>query len=123
MVTFTVPLWSGRSQAPRLRAAKADQASAEMRYQASARSAAARYAAEAASWKAAKETITVLSGNISAVEDAIASQLNLYESGAGSYAPIVDGEISILKLRADIAAEEARMAAAAARMNALLVQP
>ena len=123
MVTFTVPLWSERSQAPRLRAAKADRASAEMRYQASARSAAARYAAEAASWTAAKETITVLSGNISAVEDAIASQLSLYESGAGSYAPIVDGEISILKLRADIAAEEARMAAAAARMNALLVQP
>lgn len=123
MVTFTVPLWASRSQTPRLRAAKADRASAEMRYQAAARSAAARYAAEAAALRAAKDSIGVLAGNIAAVEDKIEAQLNIYESGAGTYAPIIDGEISILKLRAEIAAEEARGAAAAARMNALLVQP
>ncbi|MFH1517224.1 MAG: TolC family protein [Pseudomonadota bacterium] len=123
MVTFSVPFWSGRSQAPRLRAAKADRASAEMQYQAAARSAAARYAAETAAWKAAKETLAVLAQNIAAVEDEIAAQLTIYESGAGTYAPIIDGEIAILKLRADIAAEEARMAGAASRMNALLVQP
>lgn len=123
MVTFTLPLWASRSQTPRLRAAKADRASAEMRYQAAARSAAARYAAEAAALRSAKDSIEVLAGNIAAVEDQIAAQLNIYESGAGTYAPIIDGEISILKLRAEIVAEEARGAAAAARMNALLVQP
>lgn len=121
MVTFTVPLWAERSQEPRLRAARADRASAEMRYQAAARSAAARYAAEAAAWRAAEDNIAVLNRNIVAVEDEIASQLTVYESGAGDYAPIIDGELAILKLRADIAAEEARRAAAIARMNALLV--
>lgn len=123
MVTFTVPLWTERSQEPRLRAARADRASAEMRYQAAARSAAARYAAEAAAWRAAEDNIAVLERNIAAVEDEIASQLILYESGVGDYAPIIDGELAILKLRADIAAEEARRAAAIARMNALLVTP
>ena len=121
MVTFTVPLWAERSQEPRLRAARADRASAEMRYQAAARSAAARYAAEAAAWRAAEDNITVLQRNIAAVEDEIASQLIIYESGVGDYAPIIDGELAILQLRADIAAEEARRAAAIARMNALLV--
>ncbi len=121
MVTFTVPLWAERSQEPRLRAAKADRASAQMRYQAAARSAAARSAAEAATWRAAEDGIAVLRRNIAAVEDEIAAQLTTYESGAGTYAPVIDGEIAILKLRADIAAEEARRAASIARMNALLV--
>jgi hypothetical protein len=94
-----------------------------MQYQAAARSAAARYAAETAAWKAAKETIAVLAQNIAAVDDEIAAQLTIYESGVGTYAPIIDGEIAILKLRADIAAEEARRAGAASRINALLVQP
>lgn len=123
MVTFTVPLWAERSQEPRLGAAKAERASAEMRYQAAARSAAARYAAEAAAWRAAEDNIAVLTRNIAAVDDEIAAQLTIYESGVGDYAPIIDGELAILKLRADIAAEEARRAAAIAHMNALLVTP
>jgi len=123
MVTFSVPLWAERSQEPRLRAARAERASAEMRYQAAARSAAARYAAERAAWKAAEANISVLTRNIAAVEDKIAAQLTLYESGVGDYTPIIDGELAILKLRADIATEEARRAAAIARMNALLVTP
>lgn len=123
MVTFSVPLWAERSQKPQLRAAKADRASAEMRYQAAARSAAARYAAEAASWHAARDNIEVLQRNIAAVEDEITAQLTVYESGVGNYAPIIDGELAILKLRADIAAEETRRAASIARINALLVRP
>lgn len=120
MVTFSVPLWAGKSQKPHLRAAKADRAGAEMRYQAASRSAAARYAAEAAAWRAARDSITVLGRNIAAVEDEIKAQLSVYESGAGDYAPVIDGEIAILKLRADIATEKARMSAAIARMNALM---
>lgn len=123
MVTFSVPLWAGAKQAPRLRAAQADRASAEMRYQAAARSAARRYAIEAAGWRSAEANIAVLARNIAAVRDEIAAQLTIYESGAGDYAPIIDGEIAILKLRAEIAAEEASKAGAIARMNALLVTP
>lgn len=122
MVTFSVPLWAGKSQKPRLRAARADRAGAEMRYQSASRRAAARYAAEAAAWRAARDSAAVLERNIAAVEDEIKAQLSVYESGAGDYAPIIDGEIAILKLRADIAAEKAGMAAAIARMNALMVK-
>jgi cobalt-zinc-cadmium efflux system outer membrane protein len=121
MVTFSVPLWAERKQAPRLRAAQADKASAQMRYHSAARGAVARYTAQAAAWKAAENRIAVLERNIRAVEDEIATQLIGYESGAGDYAPIIDGEIAILKLRADISAEKARRAAAIARLNALLV--
>lgn len=122
-VTMTLPLWAKHSQEPRLRAAKAERASAEMRYQAAARHASARYTSHAAQRRAAEDNISALKRNIAAVEDEIASQLTMYESGAGDYAPIIDGELAILKLRADIAAQEARRATAIARMNALLVAP
>ena len=52
----------------------------------------------------------------------MAAQMTVYESGAGDYAPIIDGEIAILKIRADIAGEAARKVGAIARMNALQAQ-
>ena len=121
MVTFTVPLWAERKQAPNLRAAKAERAGAEQRYQAAARNAAAQYASRDAIIRSAASSIEVLRGKITAVEDEVQAQLITYESGVGGYAPIIDGEIAILKLRAEIEAETARKAAAIARLNALLV--
>ena len=121
MVTFTLPLWAERKQAPNLRAAKAERAGAEQRYQAAARNAAAQYASWDAIIRSANSSIDVLQGKITAVEDEVEAQLITYESGVGGYAPIVDGEVAILKLRAEIAAEKARKAAATARLNALLV--
>ena len=121
MVTFTVPLWAEKKQAPKLRAAKARQASAEQRYQAAARSAAAQYTSQDAVIRSAAASIDVLNGKIAAVEDEVEAQLITYESGVGGYAPIIDGEIAILKLRAEIETEKAREAAAIARLNALLV--
>ena len=118
-LTFTVPLWAQRHQKPRLRAAKADKASAETRYQAAARRAVARHAKETAAWRASKNTLAILERNITAIEDKMAAQMTVYESGVGDYAPVIDGEIAILRLRADIAGEEARKAAAIARLNAL----
>ena len=121
MVTFTVPLWAEKKQAPNLRAAKARQASAEQRYQAAARTAAAQYASQDAVIRSAAASIDVLNGKIAAVEDEVEAQLITYESGVGGYAPIIDGEIAILKLRAEIETEKARKASAIARLNALLV--
>ncbi|MBF34786.1 MAG: transporter [Hyphomonadaceae bacterium] len=120
-VTFTVPLWAEKKQAPKLRAARAERSAAEQRYQAAARNAAAQYASRDAIIRSAASSIEVLQGKISAVEDEVQAQLITYESGVGGYAPIIDGEIAILKLRAEIEAEKARKAAATARLNALLV--
>jgi len=69
----------------------------------------------------AEQSAAILSQKIGAIEDEITSQNTSYESGVGDYAPIIDGEIAIFKLRSDIAGEHARIATATARMNALLV--
>jgi len=67
--------------------------------------------------------MSVIQTRISAIEDEVAAQLTIYESGVGGYAPIIDGEIAILKLKSEIAAEQSRRDIATARSNALLVQP
>jgi outer membrane protein TolC len=121
MVSVTVPLWASKSQEPRLRAAKAERAAARASYMAAARTASAQYSTYRSMRQTAMDNSAVLTQEIAAVEDEIAAQITVYESGAGDYAPIIDGEIAILKLRSDIAAEQARMAIATARMNALLV--
>lgn len=121
MLTFSLPIWAERSQEPRLRAAQADRASAQMRYMAAARSATARYTAEVAAYEASANSIAALERNITSVRDKIASQLTTYESGVGTYAPVISGDIAILKLRAQIVAEQARRGASIARINALLV--
>lgn len=122
-ITFTVPLWAEQKQEPRLRAARAERAGAEQRYQAAARSASARYASMAAAIKSSEASLDILEREIGAVEDEIDAQLNIYESGVGGYAPIIDGEIAVLKLRAQIETEKALKAASIARLNALLVTP
>ena len=122
-LTFTMPLWAGRSQAPKLRAARAEYASAEMRFQAAAKRAAAQYQIQDAAWKAARDNIAALRVNIAAIEDGIEAQRSTFESGADDYTQIIDGEITILKLLSDIAAEKTRMVTAIASLNALQVSP
>lgn len=123
MVTFTVPLWAESSQQPQLRAAAARQAAAEARQEAAARAARARYATLQTLYRTARANGKALGTKIRALEEQVSAQRIAYESAAGSYAPVIDGELTILQLRAELAAEQARSAIAAARQNALLVQP
>ena len=123
MVTFTAPLWAKHSQKPKLRAAKSDRAAAHNRRMNASRYAAAEYAALLAAQKAADDAIDVLRRQIVATEERIRALLTTYESGAGDYAPIIDGEIAILSLRSEIETEKARRDTAIARLNALLVTP
>ncbi|WP_353411349.1 TolC family protein [Arenicella sp. 4NH20-0111] len=123
MVTVTVPFWAKRKQAPNLRAAEANKAAAKEALSNARRQASAQYAYSNATLAAANKARAVLEQKIDAISNEILAQRANYESGAGDYAPIIDGEIAILKLRAEIAAEEARGAVAAAQMNALLVTP
>jgi outer membrane protein TolC len=121
MVSVTVPFWASKNQEPRLRAAKAESAAARANYAAAARTASAQYSTYRSMRLTAEQSADVLFQKIDAIEDEITSQNTIYESGVGDYAPIIDGEIAILKLRSDIAGEHARIATATARMNALLV--
>lgn len=120
-ITFTVPLWAERTQAPALRAAKADREAARARHMASARTASAQYAALSATYRAAQESVLIFEQKVSSIREQIAAQLTTYESGVGDYSPIIDGEIATIALRAQIALEQARRDKAIARMNSLLV--
>lgn len=122
-VTFSVPLWSGRKQEPRLRAAKTDRSAALTDVHAAARSALSQYEALDAQRKAAQESILVLGDRKRAIAQVMEDRLVVYESGAGGYAPIIDGEIALLTLDYQIRAEQARADIATVRMNGLLVIP
>lgn len=123
MVTVTVPFWAKKKQAPNLRAAEADRAAEKARLRNAIRQASAQYAYYNASLVAANEAKVILEQKINAISNEISAQQANYESGAGDYSPIIDGEIVILKLRAEIVVEETRGDVAAAKMNALLVTP
>ena len=121
MVTFTVPIWAAQSQEPRLRAAKADRSAARALSMAAARRAASDYAGFLATRRAAVESLTVLKQKIHSLEDQRDALLTIYESGAGDYSPIIDGELAILLLQSQTAAEAARRDGATERLNSLLV--
>lgn len=120
-VTFSVPLWGNRSQAPALRAARAQRESAVSRRTAAARGAAARYSALDATRQAAEAAIEALGAKVSAIREQVAAQRTRYESGTGDYSPIIDGELAELILLARIAQEQARRDSAVAQLNSLLV--
>jgi outer membrane protein TolC len=123
MVTFTVPFWSKKKQAPTLRAAEASKAAAQAMLEDAKRQAAAQYTYSKAVHEATVQANLVLQQKIDAIGDEISAQRANYESGTGDYTAVIDGEIAILKLRAEIATEQARGQVAAAQMNALLVTP
>ena len=120
-VTFSVPLWGNRSQAPALRSARARRESAVNRRSAAARAGAAQYAALDARRRAAEAAIEALEAKVSAIRDQVAAQRTKYESGIGDYSPIIDGELAELILLSRIAGERARRDSALARLNSLLV--
>ena len=120
-VTFSVPLWGSRSQAPALRAARAERESARNRHMATARAAAAQYAALDATRRAAVAAIAALRTKISAIREQVQAQRTRYESGIGDYSPVIDGELAELILMARIADEQARRDRAVAQLNSLLV--
>lgn len=121
--TFTIPFWADRSQAPALREAEAKREAARSHVMAVARQASARHQAWEATRAAAESGIAILEQKIAAIRDQIAARLTVYESGAGDYSPILDGEVAVLGLQGQIAGEQARRDRATARMNALLAGP
>jgi len=122
-VTFTVPLWASGSQDPALRAAQADEAAAQAEVMAVARAARANFSELAARRTAGLENIHSLNDKTRMFKDQLEALMTVYESGEGSYADLLDAELAILFLRAELAEERSQVAAATARMNALLVTP
>ena len=100
-----------------------DREAAHARRLAAARRARADYEMLDATRLRAVAAIEAMKAQIAAIEAQAETMLTAYKSGVGRYGPIIDGEIAILRLRAEIVSEHAREAEAIARMNALLVTP
>lgn len=122
-VTFSVPLWAPKNQAPRLRAAKARAAGARASYQTSYRDAREQLTALAAGHAAATRSISILERKAAALGEVIAAAKRNYEAGRGDYVQVLDAEIGRLTLLSEVAAERARATTLAARANSQLVTP
>ncbi len=122
VVTFSVPIWAHKKQEPKLRAASAAHDAAQLNYRNAARVSSAQYSTLSANKRAAQKHIDILQQKSQAIQNKIEAQMTIYESGTGDYAPIIDGEIAILKLRSEIAAQSARIDISTAQLNALTVQ-
>lgn len=120
-VSFSIPLWAGKRQEPNLRAAKMDRNASLARRTAIARQVQSEWSRYEARRETAVQNIRIIEQKISAIETQTAAQLITYESGNGDYSPILDGEIAILMLRAEIVKEQTLRDQMIAKMNSLLV--
>ena len=122
-LSISVPLWAPKSQSPRLRAAQARQAGAELSYQAVYREIRERLTSLIAEHGASERNIVVLDQKAKALDEAIAALRRNYEAGNGDYAQVLDAEIGRLTLLSQIAAERANALSHAAHFNSELVTP
>jgi len=120
-VSFSIPLWAGKRQEPNLRAAKMDRNASLARRTAIARQVQSEWSRYEARRETAVQNIRIIEQKISAIETQTEAQLITYESGNGDYSPIIDGEIAILMLRAEIVKEQTLRDQMIAKMNSLLV--
>jgi len=120
-VSFTIPLWAAKKQEPALRAAKADLSAARARRSSIARQIRSEWRRLEARADVAVENINILEAQIAATNEQTAAQLISYESGQGDYSAIIDSEIAVLRLQADMIKEGVRRDQAIAIMNSLLV--
>ena len=122
-VSISVPLWAPKSQSPRLRAARARQAGAELSYQAVYRDIRERLTTLTAEHGAAQRNIVVLDQKAKALDETIAALRRNYEAGNGDYTQVLDAEIAKLTLLSQLATERANAIARAAQFNSELVTP
>lgn len=122
-VSFTIPLWASKKQEPALRAAKADLSAARARRSSVARQIRSEWRRLEARADVAVENINILETQIAATNEQTDAQLISYESGQGDYSAIIDSEIAVFRLQADMIKEGVRRDQTIAIMNSLLVTP
>lgn len=122
-LSFTVPLWSRSSQAPKVRAASARQRAAHSRLEAVTREAQARFASLEAAATAADDSARMLGDTLTAVEAQVRSLTVNYEGGIGSYPPVLEARIAGLELKSQLAVERSRYLSVVARAHSMQVSP
>lgn len=122
-VSVSVPLWAAASQSPRLKAARAREASAELSYQSVYRDIRQRLTSLSAEHGAAVRNVQLFERKAKALDETSAALRRNYEAGNSDYAPVLDAEIAKLTLLSELAAERANAIARAAQFNSELVTP
>ncbi|GHB03988.1 hypothetical protein GCM10009069_28230 [Algimonas arctica] len=120
-VSFSIPLWAGKRQEPNLRAAKTDKQAALARRTAIARQVQSEWSRYEARRRTAVRNTQIIEQKIRAIDVQTAAQLITYEAGTGDYSSILDGEIAVLMLRAEIVKQHTLRDQMIAKMNSLLV--
>ena len=121
MVTVTIPIWSKRNQQPKLDAAKANKQSAIEGMNEIIRQAETHYTNLKSDYSATINMLQLLEKEVTATEDQIqALQIN-YESGEGFYSPVIDAQISHIKLKSEIIEHKTRASIYVVQMNSLLI--
>jgi len=122
-VSFTIPLWAGKRQAPNLQAAKSDRQAAISQRTALARKLQSDWMQYEAMRRASVENIQILEQKITALGQQADAQLIQYESGSGDYSKLIDAEIAKLTLETQITKEASRRDQMILMMNSLVVTP
>lgn len=122
-ISVSVPLWAAQSQAPRLRAARAQESAAKSSLHAVLRTTRERLTALYSAHDTAAGNIAILGAKDKSLRELIEAANRNYEAGRGSLIQILDGEVGLLTLQSQIEDERARQIKAAAQANSHLVTP
>ncbi|MBI3981526.1 MAG: TolC family protein, partial [Gemmatimonadetes bacterium] len=121
MVGVTVPLWSGRKQAPAARAAQLDAAAAERRYDDLAARLAGDLTGVAANLSALRERIALTTDEIIPLAEAAStSALQRYQVGGLDFTAVLDSQDDLFRARLTLARLIADYGTARARLAALV---
>jgi cobalt-zinc-cadmium efflux system outer membrane protein len=122
-ISFTLPVWRAKSQAPGLRAARAQRAAVHNESLGVARQAEARWLTLQSRVQTAERSIEILRTKLAALDAQIAALLTTYEAGRGDYSQVIDAEIARLTLQSQLLTHRAQRDKSIATAKAMLVTP
>nr|VFJ57105.1 MAG: Outer membrane efflux protein [Candidatus Kentron sp. DK] len=119
--TVSIPLWSGKNQEPKLRAAKAGRQKAQFAYEDTRREWVKRMAVLKAERDTARDNIVLLQKKEIALQEIIKAARREYESGAVPLDTVLDAKLNKLAIASQLAAQRSRYVRLAARFNSHII--
>nr|VFJ48139.1 MAG: Outer membrane efflux protein [Candidatus Kentron sp. FM]VFK07977.1 MAG: Outer membrane efflux protein [Candidatus Kentron sp. FM] len=119
--TVSIPLWSGKNQEPKLRAAKAGERKAQFAYEDTSREWVKRMAVLKAERDTARDNIVLLREKKTALQEMVKAAKRNYESGGVPLDTVLDAELNGLAIASQLAAQRSRHVQLAARFNSHIV--
>lgn len=121
--SVTIPLWAGTNQTPRLRAARAGEASAKAQYQDIVASWRQSLTSLYSAYATAQKNVKILKDKGHSLSEVIEASQRNYEAGQTGFEQVLDAEISQLTISSQLEDEKARVVKLAAEINSHMVTP